>query len=88
VLEQYIIKSFDMRPKALIEQLDLLKPIYRKTAAYGHFGRDEFSWEQTDRAAQMADDLLKTSKAVDAAQANGNGAKSKKRGKGASSVEA
>ena len=83
ILEKYIIKKFDMRPKALIEELDLLKPIYRKTAAYGHFGRDEFTWEKTDRAAQMADDLLKTSKAVDAAQANGSAAKAKKRGKGA-----
>jgi S-adenosylmethionine synthetase len=56
-LEDYILKNFDMRPKALIEQLDLRRPIYKKTAAYGHFGRDEFSWEQTTRAAQMADDL-------------------------------
>src|SRR5262245_13404471 len=50
-LERYIMGNFDMRPKAIIEQLDLLKPIYRKTAAYGHFGRDEFTWEKTDRAA-------------------------------------
>jgi S-adenosylmethionine synthetase len=57
VLEKYIQTNFDMRPKAIIEQLDLLKPIYRKTAAYGHFGRDEFSWEKTPRAAKMADDL-------------------------------
>lgn len=42
---------FDLRPKGLIAQLDLLKPIYRKTAAYGHFGRteDSFSWEKTDK---------------------------------------
>ena len=40
VLEKYIQTSFDMRPKAIIEQLDLLKPIYKKTAAYGHFGRE------------------------------------------------
>jgi S-adenosylmethionine synthetase len=58
LLEKYILEKFDMRPKAIIDQLDLLKPIYKKTAAYGHFGRDEFSWEKTDRAAQMADDLL------------------------------
>ena len=56
-LEKYIMENFDMRPKAIIEQLDLLKPIYTKTAAYGHFGRDEFSWEKTSRAAKMADDL-------------------------------
>jgi len=61
VLEKYIMENFDMRPKALIEELDLLKPIYRKTAAYGHFGRDEFSWEKTHRAAKMADDLGKPS---------------------------
>jgi len=43
--------EFDMRPRAIIEQLDLLRPIYRKTAAYGHFGRElpEFTWERTDR---------------------------------------
>ena len=52
MLEKYILENFDMRPKALIEQLDLLKPIYKKTAAYGHFGRDEFSWEKTDPRRQ------------------------------------
>ena len=57
-LEKYVLEHFDMRPKALIEELDLLKPQYRATAAYGHFGRSEFSWEKTHRAAQMADDLL------------------------------
>ncbi len=40
------LKNFDMRPKALIEELGLLAPIYKKTAAYGHFGRSEFSWEK------------------------------------------
>jgi len=51
---------FDFRPQALIEELDLLRPIYRKTAAYGHFGRTEktFTWERTDRAAELADALL------------------------------
>jgi S-adenosylmethionine synthetase len=58
----YILEHFDMRPKAIIEQLDLLRPIYRTTAAYGHFGRKEFPWEKTDRAARMADDLLPGSK--------------------------
>ena len=47
-----------MRPRALIEELDLLRPIYRPTSAYGHFGRSEFSWEKTDRAAALASDLL------------------------------
>jgi S-adenosylmethionine synthetase len=76
VLEKYIQAEFDMRPKAIIEQLDLLKPIYRKTAAYGHFGRDEFSWEKTTRAAKMADDLARpTAIAVK----NGTAPESKKR---------
>jgi S-adenosylmethionine synthetase len=57
-LEKYILATFDMRPKALIEQLGLLAPIYKATAAYGHFGRAEFPWEKTDRAARIADDLL------------------------------
>ncbi len=45
-------KHFDLRPKGIVNMLDLLRPIYQKTAAYGHFGRDEpeFSWEATDRA--------------------------------------
>ena len=57
-LEKYIHAKFDMRPKALIEELGLLAPIYKPTAAYGHFGRSEFSWEKTARAAEIADDLL------------------------------
>jgi S-adenosylmethionine synthetase len=57
-LEKYILEHFDMRPKALIDELQLLRPIYRPTAAYGHFGREEFSWEKTTRAAKMASDLL------------------------------
>ena len=43
-----ISKNFDFRPKGLIDFLDLKKPIYQKTATYGHFGRDIFSWEKTD----------------------------------------
>jgi S-adenosylmethionine synthetase len=58
VLEKYILANFDMRPKALIDELGLLAPIYKATAAYGHFGRPEFSWEKTSRAAKIADDLL------------------------------
>jgi len=48
-------ETFDLRPRAIIETLDLLRPIYRKTAAYGHFGRElpEFTWERTDRAAEI-----------------------------------
>ena len=49
---------FDLRPRAIIEQLDLRRPIYRQTAAYGHFGRPDLDlpWERTDLAAAMADD--------------------------------
>jgi S-adenosylmethionine synthetase len=57
-LEAYILEHFDMRPKALIDELGLLAPIYRATAAYGHFGRSEFAWEKTNRAEQIAADLL------------------------------
>jgi S-adenosylmethionine synthetase len=72
VLEKYILANFDMRPKALIEELGLLAPVFQATASYGHFGRPEFSWERTDRAAAIADDLMP--KATKSARANGNGA--------------
>ncbi len=48
-----IKKVFDFRPSAIIKQLDLKKPIFSKTAAYGHFGRAGFSWEKTDRVAKL-----------------------------------
>jgi S-adenosylmethionine synthetase len=54
----YVLKNFDMRPKAIIDELDLLRPIYKSTAAYGHFGRKEFSWEKTHRAAELSDALM------------------------------
>ncbi|MFT3775533.1 MAG: methionine adenosyltransferase [Minicystis sp.] len=86
-LEKYIMANFDMRPKAIIDQLDLLKPVYKKTAAYGHFGRDEFSWEKTERAAKIADDLLGKPSAVAATNGAAKGAK-KGRGKKDASAEA
>jgi len=51
-IRQLIVEHFDLRPKAIIQHLDLLRPIYRKTAAYGHFGRERenFTWEKTDKA--------------------------------------
>ena len=57
-IEALIAKHFDLRPKGIVQMLDLLRPIYRKTAAYGHFGRteDTFSWEKTDKAAALAAD--------------------------------
>ncbi len=55
VLTQLVLEHFDLRPKGIVKMLDLLRPIYSKTAAYGHFGRDEpeFTWENTDKAAAL-----------------------------------
>jgi S-adenosylmethionine synthetase len=54
-IEDLVREQFDLRPKGIIQMLDLLRPIYRKTAANGHFGRDEpeFTWERTDRADSL-----------------------------------
>ncbi|SNB46406.1 methionine adenosyltransferase [Geobacter sp. DSM 9736] len=54
-IAEIVREVFDMRPRAIIEQLDLLRPIYRKTAAYGHFGRElpEFTWERTDKVDEL-----------------------------------
>jgi S-adenosylmethionine synthetase len=50
-LEMAVREIFSLKPSGLIKELDLLRPIYRKTAAYGHFGRNEpeFTWEKTDK---------------------------------------
>ena len=57
-LTALVRKHFDLRPKGIVNMLNLLRPIYQKTAAYGHFGRDEpeFTWEHTDRAAVLRND--------------------------------
>jgi S-adenosylmethionine synthetase len=57
-LEEIIRRQFDFRPRAIIEYLDLRRPIFKKTAAYGHFGRTEpeFSWERTDRIKDLRED--------------------------------
>ncbi|MET7718483.1 methionine adenosyltransferase [Streptomyces sp. NPDC005407] len=54
-IERAVREVFDLRPSAIVRDLDLLRPIYARTAAYGHFGRElpEFTWERTDRAAQL-----------------------------------
>ena len=54
-IEKMVMEIFDLTPKGIIESLDLLRPIYRKTAAYGHFGRElpEFSWEKTDKVEEI-----------------------------------
>ena len=57
-MTELVLKHFDLRPKGIVQMLDLLRPIYQKTAAYGHFGREEpdFTWEATDRAASLKAD--------------------------------
>jgi len=54
-LSKLVAAEFDLRPKGIVETLNLLRPIYKKTAAYGHFGRDEpdFSWEMTDKKSSL-----------------------------------
>jgi S-adenosylmethionine synthetase len=52
-IEKAIAKLFDLRPGAIIRDLDLLRPIYFETARHGHFGRSQFSWEQTNKAAEL-----------------------------------
>jgi S-adenosylmethionine synthetase len=60
-IQDAVLETFDLRPAAIIRDLDLLRPIYAQTAAYGHFGREEpdFSWERTDRA-----DALRSAAAI------------------------
>jgi S-adenosylmethionine synthetase len=57
-IAKLVEKHFDLRPKGIIHSLNLLRPIYGKTAAYGHFGRDEpeFTWEATDKVSALRDD--------------------------------
>jgi S-adenosylmethionine synthetase len=58
LIESLVREHFDLRPKGLIAMLDLYRPIYQKTASYGHFGRElpEFTWEKTDKAAVLRSD--------------------------------
>jgi len=56
-IEEAVKKVFDLTPKGIIDSLDLLKPIYKNTAAYGHFGREEFSWEQLNKVDEIKDFL-------------------------------
>jgi len=60
-LTQLVRKHFALTPYGLREMLDLVRPIYQKTAAYGHFGRteSEFTWEGTDKADELADEAKK-----------------------------
>jgi S-adenosylmethionine synthetase len=60
-MTELVLKHFDLRPKGIVQMLDLLRPIYENTAAYGHFGREEpgFTWEATDRALALREDAGK-----------------------------
>jgi S-adenosylmethionine synthetase len=88
-IAKVVSELFDFRPAALIETLDLLRPIYSKTAAYGHFGRTEksFTWEVADRARELADALLPKSR-NGASEKNEKGDKAKRRGKTTSRAQA
>lgn len=57
-ITELVLEHFDLRPKGIVNMLDLLRPIYQKTAAYGHFGREEpeFTWEKTDKAEVLRKD--------------------------------
>ena len=56
-ISELVSEHFDLKPRGIIDMLELLKPIYTPTAAYGHFGREDenFPWERTDRAAALRD---------------------------------
>jgi S-adenosylmethionine synthetase len=57
LIEKLVGEHFDLRPAAILRDLDLRRPIYAKTAAYGHFGREDgdFTWERTDKADALAE---------------------------------
>lgn len=52
-LESIVVKEFDLRPSAIIEKLELAKPVYKQTASYGHFGKEGLAWEKTDRVEDL-----------------------------------
>ena len=54
---ELVRQHFNLKPRGIVDMLDLLRPIYKKTAAYGHFGREEaeFTWEKTDKADALRD---------------------------------
>lgn len=58
-LAEIVVKEFDLRPSAIIEKLQLRKPVYQKTSAYGHFGKKDLSWEQTDKVSDLQKYLAK-----------------------------
>jgi S-adenosylmethionine synthetase len=88
-LTKAVLATFDARPGMLIQELDLRRPIFRKTAAYGHFGREEadFTWEKTPRTEQLKE-RAHAGNGVAAASANGNGAGAKPEKKAAAGKKA
>jgi S-adenosylmethionine synthetase len=56
-ITELILKHFDLTPRGIAKELKLFAPIYQKTAAYGHFGRDEFEWEKLKKAEVLANEL-------------------------------
>jgi S-adenosylmethionine synthetase len=58
-IAEMVTRHFDLRPAAIIDKLDLRRPIYRQVAAYGHFGRTDLdlTWERTDKAEELRDEL-------------------------------
>ncbi len=62
-ITQSIRRHFQLTPRGIIESLDLLKPIFRETANYGHFGREGFTWERTDKAEALKSDSSESSRA-------------------------
>ena len=58
-MQNLIAETFDMRPKAIIDKLNLRQPVYRQTSAYGHFGRDGFAWEKTDMTETLKQNAKK-----------------------------
>jgi S-adenosylmethionine synthetase len=53
-IQKLLWENFDLTPRGIIDQLKLRRPIYKETAAYGHFGRNSFTWEETDKAGLLA----------------------------------
>jgi len=82
-IARHVARMFDFRPGAIVETLDLLQPIYLKTAAYGHFGRTErkgFTWEKVDRAEELREAVLGSkAEAQNGAKKSANGAPAKKK---------
>jgi S-adenosylmethionine synthetase len=59
-IAEIIQDTFDLRPKGIVQMLDLLKPRYKKSASYGHFGREDelFTWERTDKALELRNYII------------------------------